>query len=53
MKSKIVLIVLGWTLLISILHFDRNVGWGELTDEVRVLLGQQRRSLIVGFLPVT
>ncbi len=53
MKAKVAFVALIWTLLLSGLHFHLNVGWSELGDEIRVLLGQQRKTMLVGFLPVT
>ena len=42
-----------WTLFISLLHVQFNVGWGRLMDKARALGGDQREELVVGFLPVT
>ena len=46
-------VLLAWLLLITLGHVQLNVGWGRLADEVRVLLGAERKELVVGFLPVT
>ena len=53
MKSKILTGALLWLLVISGLHVTLNVGWGDLAHEVKVMFGQARRTLYVGFLPVT
>ena len=53
MKRKVLIGALGWALLISLMHVQLNVGWANLRKEVAVLTGEQRRELIVGFLPVT
>jgi hypothetical protein len=53
MKSKILTGALLWLAIISGLHVTLNVGWGELAHNIRVMLGQARRTLYVGFLPVT
>jgi len=42
-----------WTLFITVLHIQFNVGWGALSDKVEVMRGTRRAELIVGFLPVT
>ena len=53
MKAKVAMLALIWTLLVSGLHVHLNIGWDELGDEIRVLMGQQRKTMLVGFLPVT
>jgi hypothetical protein len=53
MKLKVLLGLLAWLVAISLLHIQFNVGWGTLADELGVSLGRQRKSLLVGFLPVT
>ncbi|MFT7676654.1 MAG: hypothetical protein ACI8QC_000627 [Planctomycetota bacterium] len=42
-----------WTILISLLHVQLNVGWSELARKLRVQMGEQPTELVVGFLPVT
>ena len=53
MKAKVATLALIWTLLISGLHIHLNIGWDELGDEIAVLLGGERKTMLVGFLPVT
>ena len=53
MKLKVMLGLLVWLATISLLHVQFNVGWAALADDLRVALGRQRKTLIVGFLPVT
>lgn len=53
MKRRVLLGALVWALAITALHVQLNVGWAALRDEARVLLGEEREELIVGFLPVT
>ena len=53
MKLRILLGALLWTLLITGLHVWANVGFTEFGRAVRVLLGVERPTLRVGFLPVT
>ena len=53
MTLRILTGALAWLLVITGVHIQLNVGWTELADEFRVLLGGERRTLIVGFLPVT
>ena len=43
----------AWLVLITVGHVQLNVGWQKVAQEVRVLLGQERPELVVGFLPVT
>lgn len=53
MKRKVLFGAVLWTVLITLVHIQLNVGWARLRDEVRILLGREREELIVGFLPVT
>ena len=53
MKRKMLTGAGIWLLLISVLHVQLNVGWGQLASSVRVRLGLERPGLSVGFLPVT
>jgi len=53
MKLKVLLGALVWTLLISVAHVQLNIGWAQLTENVREWLGYKRKTLEVGFLPVT
>ena len=53
MKFKVILGSLVWVVLISVLHIQLNVGWARLGARARVMLGWERRELVVGFLPVT
>ncbi len=45
--------VAGWTALITLAHLAANVGFSGFAEDARVALGLERRSLRVGFLPVT
>lgn len=56
MIRKVLLGSILWTLLISVLHVQLNVGWSQLARELRLPLGEpgeDRAELVVGFLPVT
>ena len=53
MKLKVLVGALVWSLFITALHVQLNVGWRELQDRLKVLVGMQRAELVVGFLPVT
>jgi hypothetical protein len=53
MKFRVFVGVLVWTALITAAHVQLNIGWARLGEHVRVLLGSQRRTLEVGFIPVT
>lgn len=53
MKRKVLIGAVLWTLLITLGHVQLNVGWSRLADEMRILFGQERQELVVGFLPVT
>ncbi len=53
MKRKVMIGALVWALLLTVAHIQLNVGWKALSDEAQVRLGQKRRELTVGFLPVT
>lgn len=53
MKRRVFLGALAWALLITLAHIQLNIGWTRLKDNAEVILGQKRRELSVGFLPVT
>lgn len=53
MKRKVLIGAIVWTLFITLGHVQLNVGWQRLADELRILFGQERQELVVGFLPVT
>ncbi len=53
MKLKVTIGALIWTLLITVLHIQLNVGWVKLVDKIMVTVGAQRAEMVVGFLPVT
>lgn len=53
MKRKVLIGSLLWTLLVTLLHIQMNVGFANLLKEVQVLRGEREADLVVGFLPVT
>lgn len=53
MIRKVLLGSILWTLLISVLHVQLNVGWSNLAREFQSQLGEETDELVVGFLPVT
>ena len=53
MKLKVTIGALVWALFVSVLHIQLNVGWSDLSRQMKVLVGAERGELIVGFLPVT
>ncbi len=53
MIRKVFLGAVLWTMFISLLHVQLNIGWSELGSKLRVALGTEREQMIVGFLPVT
>ena len=53
MKLKVCLGALAWLVLITVGHVQLNVGWSDLTKQMKVMVGAERGELIVGFLPVT
>ena len=53
MKRKVLLGSLVWAILLTLAHIQLNVGWSRLKENVDVFLGDKRRELTVGFLPVT
>ncbi|MDF1800395.1 MAG: hypothetical protein P1V81_14550 [Planctomycetota bacterium] len=53
MKLKVLLGATAWLLLITISHIALNIGFDKLAKQYRVMTGQERGELIVGFLPVT
>ncbi|MCA9001130.1 MAG: hypothetical protein KDB61_04340 [Planctomycetes bacterium] len=53
MKRKVLIGSMVWTLLITLLHIQLNVGFDQLARKVQVMRGERPADLIVGFLPVT
>ena len=53
MKRSVLIGATLWLLTISVLHLSLNVGWKEVAHQIKVMLGQERQTLYVGFLPVT
>jgi hypothetical protein len=53
MKAKLLTYTLAFLAVISGLHVQLNVGWETLAEEWAGMFDPQRRTLIVGFLPVT
>jgi len=53
MKLKIALSAGLWLVLITTAHVWLNVGFKNLGHELRVMMGEEREVLKVGFLPVT
>ncbi len=53
MIRKVLLGSILWTLLISVLHVQLNVGWSKLARDLQSQLGEKTDELVVGFLPVT
>ena len=53
MKLKILSVWLVTMAAVSVLHVSLNLGWGKLVQGIRETLGWERRTLYVGFLPVT
>jgi len=53
MKLKVLLGATAWLLLITISHLGLNVGFDNLVKKYKVMTGEERAELIVGFLPVT
>ena len=53
MKRKVLIGALIWSLLLTVAHVQLNVGWKELKKNADDILGEKRRELTVGFLPVT
>lgn len=53
MKLKVGIGALLWVLLITGLHVQLNVGWHDLWQRTREVLGLKRPEMLVGFLPVT
>ena len=53
MKRKVLFGSLVWTVLITVLHVQLNIGWAALRHEVDLRRGAVREELVVGFLPVT
>lgn len=53
MKFKVMVGTLVWTLFISIMHIQLNVGWDRAGSFIRSLYADVQKELQVGFLPVT
>jgi hypothetical protein len=53
MKARLLVCTLVFLAVISLLHVQLNVGWDTLAEEWESLFDPQRRTLMVGFLPVT
>ena len=53
MKARLLSYTLAFLAVISLLHVQLNVGWDELGERWEGFFDPQRRTLIVGFLPVT
>ena len=53
MKRNVLIGALAWAILLTLAHIQLNIGWRELKYNVDVTLGNRRRELTVGFLPVT
>ena len=53
MKRKVLVGALLWTLVITLVHVQLNIGWAALREQIAVWRGKERAELIVGFLPVT
>ncbi len=53
MKLKVLLGALLWTLVVSAAHLHLNIGFDQLREIVREWMGHKRKTLEVGFIPVT
>jgi hypothetical protein len=53
MKARLILFSSLFLALISVAHVQLNVGWDELAHKWAVMMGEERKTLRVGFLPVT
>jgi hypothetical protein len=53
MKLKVLLGALLWTVLVSVAHVHLNYGFDRIRDLYREWTGEKRKTLEVGFLPVT
>ena len=53
MKLRVLIGSVLWTVLITLMHIQINVGWSGFAREMRVFFGLERPELVVGFLPVT
>jgi hypothetical protein len=53
MKLRVLVGSVLWTVLITLMHIQINVGWSGFAREMRVFFGLERPELVVGFLPVT
>lgn len=50
LRSKLLLVAVGWLVLISGMHAYLNVNWGAVLNDYRPL---EKRKIIVAYLPVT
>ncbi|MFT4541831.1 MAG: hypothetical protein ACI841_000299 [Planctomycetota bacterium] len=53
MKRRVLIASILWTLFITIIHVQLNVGWGRLASNLNIFAEEERAELVVGFLPVT
>jgi NitT/TauT family transport system substrate-binding protein len=53
MKLRLLLFALGGMAALTAAHITLNVGWDRLRHDTAVMLGSERKTLKVGFLPVT
>jgi hypothetical protein len=53
MKAKLLSCTLAFLAVITVLHIQLNVGWDTVVGQWEGFFDPQRRTLIVGFLPVT
>ncbi len=53
MNARFLITALVGLLALSAAHVALNVGWDNFRVKLRVLTGQERNELYVGFLPVT
>lgn len=53
MKARLLTFSSLFLALVSLAHIQLNVGWAELGDKLAVMRGEKRKTLRVGFLPVT
>ncbi len=53
MKPRLVLGVVGGVLLLGVVHVGVNVGFGRFVDDVEGFFRDERKHLVVGYLPVT
>lgn len=53
MKTRAALFLAAFLALVSVLHASWNIGWDNLREDLRTLMGGERLVMNVGFLPVT